>query len=102
MTALWTVTATWRIEGLDGLTVDGGTTSRHAHREEATAARQRLEGGIGVPTDAVDVEITIAPPWHPDQAAGAVIPERVLSAGRAGLARARQALAGASAPRGAA
>lgn len=99
MTA-WTVTATWRTPGLDGLTVDGGTTSRHATREEATAARMRLEGRVGVPTDATDLEVTVQPPRGP--AGDPQLSDRTIATGRAGIAQARAALAGARGQRGAA
>ncbi len=89
MTA-WTVTATWRTPGLDGLTVDGGTTSRHPTREEATAARLRLEQRIGIPTDATDLDITVVPPRGP--ASDPQLSDRTIAVGRAGIARARAAL----------
>lgn len=94
----WTVTATWRTVGLDRLTVDGGTVSRHATREEAAAARMRLEQRIGVPTDAWDLEVTVTPPGPP--ATGDTrLPERVITHGQIGLAAARAALAAAGQPR---
>lgn len=98
MTA-WTVTATWRTPGLDGLVVDGGTTSRHPTREEASAARQRLEQRIGVPTDATDLEVTVTPPRA---RTGGDLGDHAVATGRAGIARARAALADARAHRGAA